>query len=81
MSPIPNKREPEKKFISRCIPIVINEGTTKDPSQAAAICHSIFALHKKRSRSSDELAREYNEALLSEAVKDMMPKFENKDNK
>lgn len=32
--------ESEKEYVGRCIPIVLNEGTTKDSSQAAAICHS-----------------------------------------
>ena len=40
--PLPHKGETEDEFISRCIPIVIHEGTTKNPSQAAAICYSIW---------------------------------------
>ena len=47
--PIPKKGEKQDDFISRCIPIVINEGTTDDPSQAAAICHSIWEKAKKKS--------------------------------
>ena len=35
--PTPKKGEPEKDFVSRCIPVVIKEGTAKDGSQAAAI--------------------------------------------
>ena len=34
--------ETEKEFVSRCIPIVLDEKTAKDSSQALAICHSIF---------------------------------------
>ena len=40
--PVPRSGETRKKFISRCIPIVLHEGTTDDPKQAAAICHSIW---------------------------------------
>jgi hypothetical protein len=46
--PTPRKDEPEDKFVSRCIPIVINEGTTDDTSQAAAVCHSIYRKHKEQ---------------------------------
>ena len=42
-----NPNESEKEFVSRCIPIVLHEGTTKDPAQAAAICHSKWRQHLK----------------------------------
>ena len=45
--PKPSKGETEKKFVSRCIPIVISDRTTDDISQAAAICHSIWDKEKK----------------------------------
>ena len=38
--PRPRADETQDEFISRCIPMVINEGVTDDPAQAAAICHS-----------------------------------------
>ena len=41
--PTPNPNEPEEDFVSRCIPIVLEEGTAKDNKQAAAICYSMFA--------------------------------------
>lgn len=37
--PTPGKDEKEKDFISRCIPIVMKEGTAKDNKQATAICY------------------------------------------
>ena len=40
--PTPNRGESENDFVQRCIPMVIREGTAKDGSQAAAICHSMF---------------------------------------
>jgi len=45
--PVPNENEREDKFVERCIPIVIEEGTAKDGAQASAICHSIYRQHKK----------------------------------
>ena len=45
--PIPSKGEKKDDFISRCIPIVINEGTAKDNSQAYAICNSIWERKKR----------------------------------
>ena len=50
--PTPNKGESEKDFISRCIPIVINEGTTKDTKQATAICYSIWRRSKEKKSSN-----------------------------
>ena len=40
--PTPNEGETEAEFLERCIPMVLEEGTTKDRDQAAAICHSMF---------------------------------------
>ena len=38
--PLPN--ESKNDFIKRCIPIVIDDGTAKDGTQANAICNSLF---------------------------------------
>ena len=51
--PKPNKGESESDFVSRCIPVVIEEGTTKDPKQAAAICHSLWSEGKKSAEDTD----------------------------
>ena len=40
--PTPNKGETEQEFVSRCIPIVLRDGTAKDQKQAVAICYSMF---------------------------------------
>src|SRR3989304_3141158 len=40
--PQPAAGENEEAFVSRCIPIVLDEGTADDNSQAAAICHSLW---------------------------------------
>lgn len=61
--PIPNEHDKSRKaFIERCVPIVLHEGTTKDPKQAAAICYSLWKKHKKNSRG--ELIDEIAEALV-----------------
>lgn len=44
--------EKRKDFVSRCIPIVINDKTAKDPSQATAICNSMFEEHQKKQKKS-----------------------------
>lgn len=51
--PEPSKGESRKDFISRCIPIIINEGTTDDSKQAAAICYSIWRKSKGIKKSID----------------------------
>lgn len=60
--PEPGKNEKEEDFISRCVPIVIEEGTAKDNDQAVAICYSLWREHKKKKESSmyikfDEMER------------------------
>lgn len=45
--PKPGKNESQKDFVSRCIPIVLDEGTAKDQKQAAAICYSLWREAKK----------------------------------
>ena len=50
--PTPDKNETKKHYISRCIPTVINEGTTKDPKQAAAICFSMWKKHHKGAKAA-----------------------------
>jgi hypothetical protein len=40
--PQPKADETEDEFVSRCIPIVLDEGTAETPEQAAAICHSMW---------------------------------------
>jgi ATP-dependent Clp protease, protease subunit len=45
--PTPRKGETEKDFVSRCIPIVLDDGTADDSKQATAICFSIWRQSKK----------------------------------
>ena len=37
-----NKGESKSHYINRCIPYVINEGKTKDPKRAFAICNGLY---------------------------------------
>lgn len=43
--PTPEKNEEKGHYISRCIKMVIQEGTAKDEKQAAAICYSMWEKH------------------------------------
>lgn len=43
--PTPRIAESEKKFVARCVPILIAEG--RKPDQAVAICHSMWKNRKK----------------------------------
>lgn len=58
--PTPRNGESKDEFINRCIPIVINEGTATDPSQAAAICYSKW----------DQFSLANNEYLVQELLID-----------
>ena len=51
-----NPKESEKKYVSRCIPILIKEGKPAD--QAAAICHSMYKQSKKRKQSQGKIDEE-----------------------
>ena len=55
--PTPREGETQSDFISRCIPFVINEGTTDDPKQAAAICHSLWRKHKNSKNEEDKMQK------------------------
>ena len=46
--PQPREGEPFEKFIAKCVPIVIQEGTAKNEKQAYAICQSMFERWKKK---------------------------------
>lgn len=51
--PLPNEKESD--YISRCIPIVIKEGTAKDSKQASAICYSMWREKHKQSESGERV--------------------------
>jgi len=59
--PKPSEGESEDRYVSRCIPIVIKEGTAKDASQAAAICHSMWEQHQEDSEKKTEKVEEMGE--------------------
>lgn len=67
--PTSNKGEHESDFISRCIGIVINEGTATDPSQAAAICHSKWDESKKMAREN-KISFDYDGVLSTSKGKE-----------
>ena len=45
--PSPNKDETQKEFISRCIPVVMDDGTADNQAQAVAVCYSIWRTAKE----------------------------------
>lgn len=54
--PKPKPNESRNDYISRCIPIVIDEGTAEDPEQAAAICYSMWR-ESKKTMTNDQLVK------------------------
>lgn len=44
------KDESEDDYVKRAIPVLIEEGTAKNGSQAAAIAHSMYREHHARKR-------------------------------
>lgn len=50
--PVPKAGEQQKDFLSRCIPIVLDEGNAKDGKQAAAICYSLWKQNKKKEKKT-----------------------------
>lgn len=65
--PTPTTNETEAAFIDRCIPLVIDEGTAEDATQARAVCQSIFDANK----SMKKKFHAYEVKTLSLAVKDV----------
>jgi hypothetical protein len=52
--PTPHEGESRKDFVSRCIPIVIDEGTAEDSDQAVAVCNSMWRDKKERGMEEKE---------------------------
>lgn len=48
--PTPRKGESEKNYVPRCIAYIMHEGKTGNPSEAAAICHSMYREWRKKQR-------------------------------
>ena len=46
--------ETKNDFVSRCIPIVLNDGTAQDNNQAVAVCNSMYEQQKKDMQKNDE---------------------------
>jgi hypothetical protein len=61
--PKPKDGESEKDFVSRCIPIVMDEGTAKDNKQAAAICYSKYEENKKKEIISCAVEKGFRESI------------------
>lgn len=53
--PTPTENETQAEFVSRCIPVVLDDGTTEDPQQAAAVCYSMW----RESNKGEGMEHEY----------------------
>lgn len=62
--PTPRSSENEQEFISRCIPIVLDEGTAKDQEQAAAICYSIWREKTNMSETYQNTVEKYDDNVV-----------------
>jgi len=60
--PTPRQNEKRSDFVSRCIPIVLDEGTAKNDKQAAAVCYSMW----KEAKSPKEATEMSNVNLSAE---------------
>jgi len=69
--PTPKAGESQKDFVSRCIPIVMDEGTAKDNKQAAAICYSMWR-RRNKSNMLDELQKMKDDLII---IKSMLIKL------
>jgi len=58
--PKPKKRESESDYMSRCVPMLINEGKKKE--QAVAICYSMYQENKKP-KGKKEMSAGYLKSL------------------
>jgi hypothetical protein len=68
--PKPKPGESEKDYVSRCIPVVLKDGTAKDNEQAAAVCYSMF---KEGQKSMDDLYLIYENRYVSASKRSMDP--------
>jgi len=58
--PTPREGQTKDEFIHMCIPVVLEEGTAKNPQQAAAICNSIWEQEKKNKHTRYEQNKKTN---------------------
>lgn len=54
--PDPRPGESRSDFLERCIPIVLEDGTAGNSSQAVAVCGSMFEAYQDRSAKQDDQA-------------------------
>jgi DNA replication protein DnaD len=66
--PTPRRGEKQKDFVSRCIPVVLKDGTAKGQDQAVAVCNSMW---EDRNKEADVEETE-EKAMEPEAVEEKM---------
>lgn len=64
--PVPRKGESRQDFVSRCVPIVMDEGTAKDNKQAVAVCYSLYKNKKTGKVKAEQDILEIKDALAKE---------------
>lgn len=72
--PTPKDGEKRSDFVSRCIPIVMEDGTAKDNKQAVAICNSMYKQSKKEqepevtANPTEEKEKDTHEKMYDDAM-------------
>src|SRR4030042_788607 len=64
--PEPNKDETHNDFISRCIPVVIEDGAAESPEQAVAVCNGIWDKAKEGKSTQPEDATKHKSSKVIE---------------
>jgi len=66
--PTPNEDESRDDFVSRCIPIVLGDGTAEDQDQAVAICNSMWEeANKEQGKMSDKMEHKTVSGFVTKA--------------
>ncbi len=66
--PTPGENETRDDFISRCIPIVLDDGTAESQEQAVAVCNSMWEeAHKSGGEMSDKMERKTFSGFVTKA--------------
>lgn len=66
--PTPRDDESQQDFVSRCIPIVLEDGTAEDQEQATAICFSMWREHEEQGKMEhDNMERKTFSSFVTKA--------------
>jgi phage head maturation protease len=69
--PTPHEGESREDFVSRCIPIVLDDETAQDQDQAVAICNSMWReAVKEQDKMTDKMERKTFSSFVTKADED-----------